>query len=260
MRMPSSTGNEAPVTTGVSPASDDDLAVDRLAADVDDLHDADHDDLLDPDGGGTGRRTPRFGTVALAAAIVIGLLLGFAAGWLAPRLTTPGDSSPEAGFARDMINHHAQAVAMGLIAFQRAETPAVRQLGVDLATAQQGEIGAMHTWLRQWRLEPTGSQPPMEWMPEPSTLSRDGLMPGMATDAEMRQLREARGKALDILFLQLMIRHHLGGVHMIDAILTLTDDPEVVQVARTMKNTQQTELNNLHAELAALGGTTLPAN
>ena len=46
-------------------------------------------------------------------------------------------------------------------------------------------------------------------------------------------------------FLTLMRQHHLGGIHMVDAALGATDNAEVVRVANTMKNTQQTELNNL---------------
>ena len=40
------------------------------------------------------------------------------------------------------------------------------------------------------------------------------LMHGMATDEEMRRLRDARGAEAEVLFLQLMIRHHEGGVVM----------------------------------------------
>jgi uncharacterized protein (DUF305 family) len=203
----------------------------------------------------------RFGTVALALAVVVGLVLGFAAGWLAPRALRPGDASAEAGFARDMTTHHAQAVEMGFIAYQRATTPAARQIGLDIAAGQQGEIGTMQTWLRMWGLDPTGTQPQMAWMPESMRdLGSDGLMPGMASAAEMARLREATGRELDVLFLQLMIRHHLGGVHMVDAVLAASDEPEVVRVAQTMKNTQETELLNLQAQLTALGAGPLPAD
>ena len=37
-----------------------------------------------------------------------------------------------------------------------------------------------------------------------------------------------------------MIQHHLGGIHMVDGLLDETDNAEVVRVAQTMKNTQQT--------------------
>ncbi|WFF01182.1 DUF305 domain-containing protein [Micromonospora sp. WMMD964] len=206
--------------------------------------DSEYDDTPTvPDEGG---RAPaaRYGVSALAIMVVVGLLLGYAGGLLTPRLTRPGDASVEAGFARDMTTHHAQAVEMSLIAYRSATLPEVRQIAVDIATGQQGEIGAMQTWLREWGLSPTGSQPPMSWMSDGATL-KDGLMPGMATPAQMTSLRDAQGIEVDRQFLTLMYAHHLGGIHMIDAALDVTDNDEVLRVAKTMKATQQTELNNL---------------
>ncbi|MET8118614.1 DUF305 domain-containing protein [Micromonospora sp. NPDC005189] len=206
--------------------------------------DSEHDEVPaapDEDGRAPARR---YGVLALAALLVVGLLLGYAGGLLTPRLTQPGDTSVEAGFARDMTTHHAQAVEMSLTAYRSATLPAVRQMAVDIATGQQGEIGAMQTWLREWDLSPTGSQPPMSWMSDGATV-KDGLMPGMATPQQMTALRDAQGIEVDRQFLALMYNHHLGGIHMIDAALGKTDNAEVLRVARTMKSTQQTELNNL---------------
>ncbi|WP_433459116.1 DUF305 domain-containing protein [Micromonospora sp. CA-248212] len=196
-----------------------------------------------PDEGG---RAParRYGLLALTTLLVVGLLLGYAGGLLTPRLTRPGDASVEAGFARDMTTHHTQAVEMSLIAYRSATLPEVRQIAVDIATGQQGEIGAMQTWLREWGLSPTGSQPPMSWMSDGAAV-KDGLMPGMATPQQMAALRDAKGIEVDRQFLTLMYNHHLGGIHMIDAALAETDNAEVVRVAETMKSTQQSELNNL---------------
>jgi uncharacterized protein (DUF305 family) len=203
----------------------------------------------------------RFGTVAVAVAVAVGLLFGYAAGWLVPRLTKPAEDSVEAGFTRDMILHHAQAVEMGFIGFQRGNDPGVRQMAVDIAATQQGEIGMMHAWLADWRLDPTGSAPAMAWMPEGMRdLGSDGLMPGMASAEEMTRLREARGRELDVLLLQLMIRHHLGGVHMIDAVLAAGGRSEVVRAAQIMKSVQQTEMANLSNRLTKVGGSPLPAD
>lgn len=184
----------------------------------------------------------RFGIATLAAAVVAALLVGFAVAMIIYRpATTPGDTSAEAGFARDMITHHHQAVEMGMIAYDRATLPSVRQLGYDIATAQQGEIGMMHQWLRDWGLLPTGSEPPMAWMPDGDAFV--GVpMPGMATSEQMRELREAEGSEVDRLFLELMHTHHLGGIHMIDGALDLAEHPEVRWLAGLMKEAQQREL------------------
>jgi uncharacterized protein (DUF305 family) len=70
----------------------------------------------------------------------------------------------------------------------------------------------------------------------------------------MAKLREARGRQFDVLFLKMMIRHHLGGIHMIQGILDEGHDDDVLAVAQVMKNTQQTDLTNLQAALKRLGG------
>ena len=193
------------------------------------------------------RSGPRVGLLTLTLVAVLALLLGVAGGWLIPRLATPGENSVEAGFARDMTTHHAQAVEMGLIAYDRAVNPSVRTIGYDIATMQQGEIGTMQTWLRMWHLDPTGSEPAMAWMPGGTETMVNGLMPGMATPEQMAQLRNAQGTALDQLFIKLMIDHHLGAIHMVDAVLAESDVDVVREVAQRMKNTQQAELNNLRA-------------
>ncbi|NJC10313.1 uncharacterized protein (DUF305 family) [Micromonospora profundi] len=215
--------------------------------------DSEHDEApAFPDDAGRASAR-RYGVGVLAIMLVVGLLLGYAGGLLTPQLTQPGDASVEAGFARDMTTHHTQAVEMSLTAYRSATLPAVRQMAVDIATGQQGEIGAMQTWLREWGLSPTGTERPMAWMSDGVTV-KDGLMPGMATPQQMAALRDAQGIEVDRQFLALMINHHLGGIHMIDAVLDETGNDEVLRVARTMKSTQQTELNNLRQLQAQANG------
>ncbi|MGC5054108.1 DUF305 domain-containing protein [Micromonospora sp. DT48] len=187
-------------------------------------------------------RLLRYLTLVMAAVLLLGV------GWTAATLTanrTPGDESAEAGFARDMSRHHAQAVEMAMIAYAKGQDPAIRQLGYDMALTQQAQIGHMQRWLQEWDLLPTGTRPAMEWMPDAVPVGPDGLMPGMATREEITQLHEAQGAAVDQLFVKLMIKHHLGGVHMADGLLKVSDRAEVVRMAEAMKQTQQKEINEL---------------
>jgi len=191
-------------------------------------------------------------TLVAVAALAVGVLLGFGVGWLVPRLTAPGDDSAEAGFARDMSSHHAQAVEMALLAYRNGENPGVRQLGYDIATVQQAQIGVMQTWLRDWGLSPTGSRPRMAWMPDGQQSLENGLMPGMATPQQLEQLRNAKGRDVDVLFCQLMLRHHLGGIHMVDGVLSETSDGEVQGLAEGMKAGQTKEVKILQDLLTDL--------
>jgi uncharacterized protein (DUF305 family) len=200
------------------------------------------------------RRTKIFAGVGAALAL---LVIGYAAGWVTPRLSTPGTNSVEAGFARDMAEHHSQAVEMGMIAYQNASTPEVRSLGGDIAITQQGQIGVMNTWLKDWGLSPNSDKPPMAWMPEGQRALTGNLMPGMATRDEITKLKSATGKEVDILFCQYMLRHHLGGLHMIEGVLSQNPSPEVRDLAQTMKDNQSGEIPVLENLLTNLGAATL---
>jgi uncharacterized protein (DUF305 family) len=190
--------------------------------------------------------------VGVVAALAL-LVVGFLGGYLTPSLRAPGDSSPEAGFARDMSTHHGQAVAMAMLEVQNGIDPAVRQLAEDIATTQQAQIGMMTVWLQDWKLLPTGSRRPMAWMPDANSELVNGLMPGMATVDQLNQLSAARGKASDVLFCQLMLRHHIGGIHMVEGILEETHNSQVRTLAETMLSGQQGEVTVLQGELKTLG-------
>jgi uncharacterized protein (DUF305 family) len=216
-----------------------------------------------PAGSAAGLRrflTRRRALLLGALVAVFALVVGYLAGLLVPRYTTPGDGSPEAGFARDMSTHHAQAVEMAMIAWRNATDPEVRQIAYDIATVQENQIGTMQHWLATWHLLPTGDRPRMAWMPNGTKeLGPDGRMPGMASDAQLQELEHATGTRVDILFCQLMLRHHLGGIHMASAVTSLSHNREVVDLATTMKNNQQGEVTILREKLDALHAQPLPS-
>jgi uncharacterized protein (DUF305 family) len=181
----------------------------------------------------------------VALAVLVGLAIGFGVTRLAAP-ATPADDSAAAGFARDMSSHHAQAVAMAMIAAKKGNAHEVRVLGEDIALTQQAQIGIMGQWLRDWSLNINSDAKPMAWMPDgDKSLTNGNLMPGMATSQEMTALENATGKDVDRLFLEMMIKHHLGGVHMVDAVLTQTDDPDVLWLAKGMKARQQLEISEM---------------
>lgn len=188
----------------------------------------------------------------LAIILAIGLLAGFLTGFLIFRSDAPGDTSAEAGFARDMSLHHAQAVAMGMIAYQKGYDGEIRVMGGDIALTQQAQIGIMGQWLDDWKLNQNSTAPAMSWMPDGATSLENGLMPGMATPAEMTALENARGTELDKMFLQMMIKHHLGGIHMVEGVLKVSKDPEVVALASGMKANQQVEVAHMQKLLTEL--------
>ena len=95
--------------------------------------------------------------------------------------------------------------------------------------------------------------------PTPTT-STGGVdtMPGMATSDQLRALRAASGEQMDVLFLQLMLRHHEGGVIMLQYASEHASVPEVRNLAAQMLSSQTSESEYLKQLLAARGGTPLP--
>jgi uncharacterized protein (DUF305 family) len=202
-------------------------------------------------GGGRGRRITM---IAAVVVLLVGIGLGYAAGRLTPVLTAPGNDSAEAGFARDMTVHHGQAVHMGMVEYDRGQDSTLRRMAYDIATSQEYQIGVMEGWLREWRLPLTTDQPPMAWVPNgQGMLQPDGRMPGLASKEELTKLENSSGKDADILFCQLMLRHHLGGIHMIDAVLQATDNDRVHDLAEQMRIAQQGEIEAMREMLKAWG-------
>jgi len=75
----------------------------------------------------------------------------------------------------------------------------------------------------------------------------------MATDAEIQRLRDAHGVAAEVLFLQLMIRHHEGGILMARALMDLTGRREVAQMAKSIDEGQRAEIAHMKTMLMARG-------
>jgi len=162
-----------------------------------------------------GYQRPRWLLVVLGVVCTIALLGAGAALSVLTGVGTdrpPAVDSVDAGFARDMATHHDQAVQMAQVVRDNSTDPAVRLLAFDVETGQLAQIGQMRGWLDAWGQTGQSEIPQMAWMGH--SVSPGQLMPGMATTSELGKLRGLRGKAMDVYFLQLMIRHHTGGLEM----------------------------------------------
>jgi uncharacterized protein (DUF305 family) len=170
----------------------------------------------------------------LAALLATGFLLA---------AQPPLEDSAEVGFARDMSRHHAQAVAMAEVIRDRTPDPELRAFTQDIALTQQAQIGMMTAWLDQWGYSQSGSGPAMAWMGMPTS----ERMPGMATPAEVAELRTLPLERAEGQFLALMVAHHAGGVAMAEAGATLAEDPQVVALAQGIAAAQASEIDYLQS-------------
>ncbi len=176
-----------------------------------------------------------------AAPWLLAVVFGFVAVTVLTLFLTsrpPGDGSAEAGFARDMMVHHAQAVEMAELLRDKSVSPGIETLAADIALTQQAQIGQMQGWLAVWGLPMTGTEPAMAWMGHPT----NDRMPGMATPKEIEAFREASPEVAEGRFLRLMIPHHQAAVPMAEAVLDETDRPEVRQLAGAIVASQKAEI------------------
>lgn len=150
----------------------------------------------------------------------------------------PPANAAEIGFARDMIVHHAQAVDMAMLLYDRTENPDLKTISLDMALTQQAQIGQMQGWLSVWGEPIASADLPMAWM----DMAVSGPMPGMATDDELANLRAADGTDADAIFIPLMIAHHQGGVHMAQGLLARSENPVVRRLAQSIIDAQQREI------------------
>jgi uncharacterized protein (DUF305 family) len=207
--------------------------------------------------------------VIAVALVVLGGGLAVALG--IGRTPTPAADSVDAGFSRDMARHHLQGVEMANLAPEHSSDPEVRQLAFDISATQTNQVGRMQGWLTLWGL-PTSGGEPMAWLGGTGMSGHSGhsghdmagmadgtLMPGMATEEELANLRSLSGTAFDVQFLRLMIRHHQGGLDMAQYAAAHAEVPAVRTLARSIAETQTAETTTMGRMLAARGGTPLPA-
>ncbi|HEX2904604.1 MAG TPA: DUF305 domain-containing protein [Jatrophihabitans sp.] len=203
--------------------------------------------------------------VALVSVIAVATLLIFGAGGYVLGQHTSGAALPtassvDAGFAYDMSVHHLQAVTMAGYTRDHTTDGVIKELAYDIETSQFNQVGQMQGWIDTWKLPVNNPNPLMAWMAGSghTHLSSDGLMPGMATVAEVDHLETLTGKALDIDFLQLMLRHHQGGLPMAQWAASHATEPYVRLAAQKMADGQGKEIVLMEQYLRERGAAPLP--
>lgn len=151
----------------------------------------------------------------------------------------PDDSPNSADFsyAQMMITHHGQALEMAALAPTRAGSTQVKRLAERIAAAQKPEMGAMQGWLKN-----NGGAKGMGGHDHGGA-----AMPGMATAAQLAQLRAAKGKAFDELFLKLMITHHQGALTMATEVLSEGNNVLIEEMANDVIAQQTSEINRMRS-------------
>ncbi|WP_371671936.1 DUF305 domain-containing protein [Streptomyces sp. NBC_00289] len=192
---------------------------------------------------------------AAAAALVAAGAVTYAVAEDGGSSDTPAADSADAGFARDMAVHHQQAVEMSYIVRDRTKNADVRRLAYDIAQTQANQRGMLLGWLDLWELPKVSAKAPMTWMDMGGMASgKDGaLMPGMATNTEMKKLGTLDGKQAEVFYLQLMTDHHQGGIHMAEGCVARCTVGVEKRLAQGMVEAQQSEIDLMAGMLKERG-------
>ena len=157
-------------------------------------------------------------------------------------------------FMSAMIGHHAQAIVMANWAPTHGASASVLRLAERIINAQDDEIATMRRWLRD-RLKPVPEPRPTGMKMMMNGVEHEMLMPGMLTEAQMKQLGQARGPEFDRLFLTFMIQHHRGAVAMVKQLFDsygAGQDETVFKFATDVNVDQATEIERMQKMLVSL--------
>jgi uncharacterized protein (DUF305 family) len=157
-------------------------------------------------------------------------------------------------FVTGMISHHAQALVMAELAPERAASRAVKVLCARIINAQTDEIVIFQQWLKDHGLPVPEAKPvPMKMMM--GGVEHEMMMPGMLTDAQMRELERSTGVDFDRTFLTYMIQHHEGAVTMVNQVLAspgAAQDEFVFRSASDIYADQTAEIDRMQQLLSSL--------
>ena len=159
----------------------------------------------------------------------------------------------DVAFATEMMQHHAQALAMVDLTVGRDLDPEVARLAEQIRAAQGPEIEQMADWLTEW------GEPIPETVRDHANAhgghgdgtGMDGDLPGMMSAEQMHTLEDAPDGEFGELWLQMMIEHHEGAVAMARAEQEEGVFAPAVRMAAQIEKSQTAEIDRMQELLAS---------
>lgn len=163
----------------------------------------------------------------------------------------------DVSFASDMIQHHAQALAMVDLTRGRTLDPEVQQLAEAIRTAQAPEIEAMVDWLTAWDEEVPATMRDHSHaghdmggdMSEQMEGMEHSDMPGMMSPEEMDELQDSSDADFQDRWLEMMVEHHEGAVEMAQSEQEDGEFADAIELARAIQSAQEQEIEQMNALL-----------
>lgn len=172
-----------------------------------------------------------------------------------PTVQTAADgeefNDADVAFATDMIQHHAQALAMVDQTIGRRLDPEVTSLAEDIRAAQGPEIEAMVDWLTDWEEPVPATMRDHTHADSGGHMSTEPDMPGMMTSEQMDELAAAKDADFQEMFLRMMIEHHEGAIEMAGDEEQQGAHRGAVRLARSIASSQAAEIERMQALLGS---------
>ena len=140
----------------------------------------------------------------------------------------------EREFLEGMIPHHQEAVDTAKEVIARGgSTPEVKKLVEDIVVAQEKEIAMMKGWYQSWYGKAHVADP-KDYEPM------------------MRDLSKLNGAALDKVFLEDMVMHHMGAIMMAQSVQAYIEHKEITDLSKAIVETQTEEIQLMKKMLGTL--------
>lgn len=134
----------------------------------------------------------------------------------------------EVDFMQGMIDHHMMAVMMAEMCLEKAVHEELLQTCENIITTQSQEMMMMQTWLQNWYA--ISYEPQMK-------------------DHMGGQMEMMEGEEFEIMFMEMMIKHHRGAIKDGEKCLDRAYHPELLNLCQNIIDTQSQEIQTMQTWL-----------
>ena len=183
------------------------------------------------------KRSRRWLLAVVAAAALLATGCGGEDPALDPQSTAgasdTGLNDADVTFLQGMIPHHEQATEMAELVADRSDRDELRQFADKIIADQSAEIQQMESLLEAGGEEAGAGHGGM------------GGMSGQMEESEMAELEAMEGAEFDLMFLDMMTRHHEGAIEMAEQVIDDGENADVKQLANGIIEAQRAEIEQM---------------
>ena len=133
-------------------------------------------------------------------------------------------------FIDTMTAHHKGAVEMAKMVDGRTQNPEIKKFASQIIADQEKEMAQIKDWREKW----------FAGKPTAMNMEMPGMMDSMKMD--MAKLTNAKDKAFDLAFIDMMTTHHAGAVTMAKEALQKSEKAEIKTLAGEIIKAQEAEI------------------